>query len=186
MTLLELFLIGIGLSMDCFAVSLSFGTVQALRWKEVIKMAAWFGLFQGMMPVIGWIIGNTVQSHIASIDHWIAFGILGFIGLKMIIQSFTGGVKERSLDIRKTSVLLSLSIATSIDALITGISFGFIHVNILLAAVIITSVTFISSVIGARLGKGTSFLPARWAEFAGGIVLIGIGSKILFEHLSAI
>jgi putative Mn2+ efflux pump MntP len=124
-----------------------------------------------------------MKIYISSVDHWIALAILGAIGLKMIAQSFESEKKETQVDIRKASVLLTLSVATSIDALITGISFGFIRVNILLAAALITVITFLSTVIGAKLGQYTTFLPARWAERAGGLVLILIGVKVVLEHL---
>jgi len=183
MSILEIILIGIGLSMDCFAVALSFGTSRALHGKYILKTALFFGLFQGLMPVAGWLIGDSMKIYISSVDHWIALAILGAIGLKMIAQSFESEKKETPVDIRKASVLLTLSVATSIDALITGISFGFIRVNILLAAALITVITFLSTVIGAKLGQHTTFLPARWAERAGGLVLILIGVKVVLEHL---
>ena len=183
MSFVEIFLIGLGLSMDCFAVSISFSSCGKLKWKDVLKMALFFGIFQGAMPIIGWLFGASFQSQIQAFDHWLAFGILSFIGLRMIIQFFRTEEKRRTTDIRKTSVLLSLSIATSIDALVTGISFGFIRVNILKAALIITIVTFLVSLLGARLGARSTFIPAKWAELLGGIVLIGIGTKILFNHL---
>jgi len=186
MTFLELFLIAVGLSMDCFAVSLSFGTAKRFTWKEIIRIALFFGIFQGLMPLIGWLIGTSIQSLIASFDHWIAFGILSFIGFKMILQSLKSANGEKAVDIRKTSVLLGLSVATSIDALITGVSFGFIDANIIEAVVIITVVTFINTLIGAKIGEKTMFLPAHWAERLGGMVLILIGLKIVLEHLSMI
>jgi manganese efflux pump family protein len=186
MSFFELLLVAIGLSMDCFAVAISFGTSQRLSWSDILKMALFFGLFQGVMPVIGWLIGSSLQQYIAPVDHWIAFGILTFIGLKMMIPVFSPGEKKKTIDIRNMTVLLSLSFATSIDALITGISFGFILVNILLAAGTITVVTFLNTVNGAKLGEKTSFIPAKWAEFSGGIVLIAIGTKILLEHLEII
>jgi len=186
MNFLEIFLIAIGLSMDCFAVSVSFGTSHRLSWRDIIRMALFFGLFQGLMPLIGWLIGNSVQMLITQIDHWVAFGILTFIGLKMIFQSLKITEMKKVVDIRKTTILLSLSIATSIDALIMGVSFGFIQVKILEAALIITLVTFLISISGAKLGEKATFLPARWAERLGGLVLIGIGLKILLEHLSVI
>jgi len=170
--------------MDCFAVSLSFGSCRKLVWKDVLRMAFFFGLFQGVMPFIGWMVGNSIQSLIEPVDHWIAFVILAFIGVKMVWQSFLIAEKKRSVDIRKISVLLTLAIATSIDALITGVGFGFIKANIYEAVFIISFITFIVSVIGAKLGEQTSFIPARWAEFAGGIVLIAIGVKVVLEHLS--
>ena len=182
----SLILISLGLSMDCFAVSLSFGTAHKLHWKDVLLMAFLFGLFQGIMPLFGWLVGSSIQSLIAPVDHWIAFAILAFIGLKMIWQSFNTEEEKRSIDIRKITVLLTLSIATSIDALITGVGFGFIRVNILVAVSIISFITFVVSVIGAKLGEKTTFLPARWAEFFGGAVLIAIGVKVVVEHLAII
>ena len=186
MNLTSLFLISLGLSMDCFAVSLSFGTSRKLVWSDILLMAFLFGLFQGVMPLIGWLVGSSIQSFIAPVDHWIAFAILAFIGLKMIWQSFTISGENRSIDIRKITVLITLAIATSIDALITGVGFGFIRVNILEAVVIISVITFFVSVIGAKLGEKTTFIPAKWAEILGGIVLIAIGVRVVLEHLAII
>jgi putative Mn2+ efflux pump MntP len=186
MNFFELFLIGLGLSMDCFAVAISLGSCHRPGWKDIIRMSLFFGIFQGLMPVIGWMIGDSFKSLIQSVDHWIAFGILGFIGLHMISQFFTIREKKKPINIRKTSVLISLSLATSIDALVTGITFGFIQVNILKAAVIIPIVTFIVSLTGAKMGEKSTFIPAKWAELFGGIVLICIGTKILFDHLGII
>lgn len=183
MSLLEIFLIGLGLSMDCFAVSVSCGMCGRMAWKDALKVSSFFGIFQGIMPVIGWLIGSSFLGLIQSFDHWLAFGILGFIGLRMISQFFVHEEKRKRIDIRKISVLLTLSVATSIDALATGISFGFIRVNILEAAGIITGVTFIVSLVGSRLGAKSTFIPARWAELLGGLVLIIIGTKILLNHL---
>ncbi|MEI6172221.1 MAG: manganese efflux pump MntP family protein [Bacteroidota bacterium] len=184
MNLTELFLISLGLSMDCFAVSLSFGSSQKLKWKDILRMAMLFGLFQGGMPLIGWMVGHSLQSFITPVDHWIAFALLAFIGVKMAWQSFSTGENKKSVDIRNLSILLTLSVATSIDALITGVGFGFIKANIYEAILIISVITFLVSVAGAKIGEKTSFLPARWAEFAGGLVLIGIGIKVVLEHLA--
>ena len=170
--------------MDCFAVSLTFGASRKLIWKDILLMAFLFGLFQGVMPLIGWFVGNSIKSFIEPVDHWIAFAILASIGIKMVWQSFLNGDERKPVDIRKISVLISLAIATSIDALITGVGFGFIRVNIIEAVVIISIITFLVSVIGAKLGEKTTFIPARWAEFAGGIVLISIGVKVVLEHLT--
>jgi putative Mn2+ efflux pump MntP len=186
MSFFEIVLIALGLSMDCFAVSVSFGTSGKLTWSDILRTALFFGLFQGLMPLAGWVIGSSIQSLIIPVDHWIAFVILAFIGIKMIHQAFHTGEHKKAIDIRKTSVLLSLSFATSIDAFITGVSFGFIKTNILVAAVIITVVTFLNTVNGAKLGEKTSFLPAKWAEVMGGVVLILIGVKIVLEHLAII
>lgn len=184
MSILEIILIGIGLSMDCFAVAVSFGANRQLYGKYIFRTALFFGLFQGLMPVAGWLVGNSVKIYIENLDHWIALIILAFIGSKMIVQSFAPDKKEAAADIRKTSVLISLSVATSIDALITGISLGFIRVNIFLAASLIAGITFLTTVIGALIGRKTSFLPSRWAERIGGAVLILIGLKIVSEHMA--
>lgn len=186
MTILEIILIALGLSMDCFAVAISFGTTRTMQRRDMFRTALFFGLFQGLMPVIGWIVGIGVKQIIAPIDHWIAFLILVFIGLKMIIQAISEEKKEDRIDIRKTAVLLSLSVATSIDALITGITFGFINVNILLAATMITLVTFVMTILGVKLAEKTTFIPGRMAEIGGGVVLIGIGTRILLEHMGFI
>ncbi len=170
--------------MDCFAVSLTFGSTRKLVWKDILWMAFLFGLFQGVMPLLGWVLGSSIQSLIEPVDHWIAFVILTFIGMRMIWQSFTISEGERPVDIRKTTVLLTLSIATSIDALMTGIGFGFIRVNIFEAVITISIITFIVSVIGAKLGEKTTFIPTRWAEFSGGIVLIAMGVNVVIEHMA--
>jgi putative Mn2+ efflux pump MntP len=169
--------------MDCFAVSVTFGSSLRLKWRDILRMALFFGLFQGAMPVIGWAVGASIQSFIEPVDHWIAFAILFVIGLKMVLQSFAANDEKKQVDIRDLRVLLTLSVATSIDALITGVGFGFIRANIYLAVGIITVVTFLVSVLGAKLASHTKLLPARWAEFAGGIVLIAIGVKVVCEHL---
>ena len=183
MTFFEIFLIGIGLSMDCFAVSVSFGTTRKLLWKDLLLMALFFGFFQGMMTFVGWWVGDSIKQLIESVDHWVAFSILSFIGIRMIIESFKHEEERSSVDIRKFRILLSLSIATSIDALMTGVSFGFIKVEIIKTIILISSITFFVTLIGGKLGEKATFIPARRAEFIGGIVLILIGTKILFEHL---
>lgn len=170
--------------MDCFAVSLTLGSSRKLAWNDIMVMAFLFGLFQGLMPLLGWLVGNSIQSLIEPVDHWIAFAILSFIGLKMIWHSFAAGQEKRPLDIRRPAILLTLSLATSIDALITGVGFGFIRVNIYQAIIIISVITFLVSVTGAKLGEQTTFIPARWAEFSGGVVLVAIGVNVVFEHLS--
>ena len=184
MSLTEIILLALGLSMDCFAVAVSFGISRSLKWNAILKMAFFFALFQGIMPLIGWEIGDLIEDFLRSVNHWIAFGILTFIGLKMIIQSFRPGGEERKAGQPGFSMLLSLSLPTSIDALITGISFGFIRVRIILAVIIIAAMTFIVTILGAKIGERSTFIPARRAEFIGGLVLIAIGVKIVLEHLS--
>jgi len=182
----ELFLIAVGLSMDCFAVSLSFGAQRNLKKNDILKFAFFFALFQTVMPLIGWLVGSTVNFYLAKVDHWIAFGILAIIGLRMIYESFRGEDEKRTVDIREWKILLTLSLATSIDALMTGVSLGFVKVNILLAVITIGLVTFLNSIAGARVGERSIHISPRWAEIIGGLVLIGIGAKIVLEHLSII
>ena len=186
MSFVELLFIALGLSMDCFAVSLSFGAQGKLRVRDFIRFSFFFALFQAIMPVIGWLAGNAIKVYLAEIDHWIAFGILTFIGLRMIYESFKSEDEKKPVDIRKWKILLSLSLATSIDALMTGVSFGFIKVNIVVAALTIATVTFLVSVTGAFVGKRSIHISPRWAEILGGLVLIGIGLKIVLEHLAII
>jgi manganese efflux pump family protein len=186
MTFFELFLIGIGLSLDCFAVSISFGTCRKLLWKDLLRMAVFFGFFQGMMTFLGWWIGDTLNRFIESVDHWIAFSILSFIGIRMIIESFKHEKRKKTIDIRKYRILFTLSIATSIDALMTGVSLGFINVEIFGAAMLIAFLSFLVTLVGGKLGEKATFIPARRAELIGGIVLILIGAKILFGHLGMI
>lgn len=184
MKTLEILLIGIGLAMDCFAVSIScslgkckIGTSQAFR------IAFFFGLFQALMPVIGWLLGLSFKNLISDFDHWIAFGILSAIGIKMIIETFRKE-NEKTLQITRIWVLLSLSLATSIDAMIVGISFAFLELNLLLTIGIIGIVTFLISLLGIYIGNKFTFITAKKAEIIGGLVLIGIGAKILIEHLN--
>jgi len=186
MNFFELLFIAIGLSMDCFAVSLSFGAQRKLKWNDILKFSFFFALFQALMPVIGWLIGTAVNIYLSKVDHWIAFGILTIIGLRMIYESFKGEDEKRSVDIRDWKILLTLSLATSIDALITGVSFGFVKVNIALAALTIALVTFLNSLAGAWVGERSIHISPRWAEIIGGLVLIGIGIKIVLEHLATV
>jgi manganese efflux pump family protein len=183
MSFFELFVLALGLSMDCLAVSITIGTSQKPGWQHILKMAFFFGLFQGIMPLIGWFIGNSFKHLIQSFDHWIAFGILAFIGIRMIIESSRLPKEKKSFHIGKMSLLLGLAVATSIDALATGIGFGIIRVNIIQAAIIITCVTFLVTLTGARIGIRSKIIPASWAELSGGVVLLLIGLKILFNHL---
>jgi len=186
MTVLEVLLIALGLSMDCFAVSVTFGTTRKMQWKDLLRMSLFFGIFQGMMTFSGWLLGDTLKQFIESVDHWIAFSILSFIGIRMITESFKHEKDKKQTDIRDIKVLLSLSVATSIDALMTGVSFGFIHVDILTTIILITVVSFLVTIIGGKLGEKSAIIPAKKAELIGGLVLILIGTKILLEHLGLI
>jgi len=183
LSLLELILIALGLAMDCFAVAVGVCTCHKQSWRNILRMALFFGLFQGVMPVIGWLVGGSLREMISTFDHWVAFGLLAFIGSKMILQSFSHHEDERIHSLR-FPVLISLSVATSIDALITGLSFGVIDVNILKAAIIIFSITFLMTIFGAKLAEKTQFIQSHWAERIGGVVLILIGVKVVLDHLA--
>jgi len=182
LSLFELILIAVGLSMDCFAVAVGVCTCHRQSMKNILKMAFLFGFFQGLMPVIGWLVGESLKNQFTAVDHWVAFSLLAFIGGKMIIQSFNQETDKRMYDV-KPALLFSLAIATSIDALITGLSFGVINVNIFHAAVIIFIITFVVTLIGAKLADRTRIIPSRWAERIGGAVLILIGIKIVLDHM---
>lgn len=186
MSIVEIILISISLAMDAFAVSICKGlTFKKTNIKKAIIIGLYFGLFQGLMPLFGYLLGNTFQELIASIDHWIAFILLGFIGLNMIKESRSED-ENKSDDKVDFKTMLPLAIATSIDALTIGITFAFLKVNILITIISIGLITFILSVIGVLLGKkiGTKF--DRVAELIGGLILILLGLKILLEHLNII
>jgi putative Mn2+ efflux pump MntP len=176
-------LIAVGLAMDCFAVSLCKGlATKAGRTKTAFLMALSFGIFQAGMPLIGYAAGIYLLDVISGYDHWIAFGLLGAVGSKMLWESLKGGEGEScsSLGLRE---LLVLSVATSIDALAVGLSFAFLHIPILFAAGIIGVVSFLFSLTGFFLGRKAGEKFGGYAEIAGGLILVGIGVKILSEHL---
>lgn len=183
MTFIEILLIGIGLSIDALAVSVGKGLAAGkTRFRHILSVGLWFGGFQGLMPVIGYFLGQSFSEFITGFDHWIAFGLLFLIGANMIRESFRNG--EDNIDASfGFRTMLILAIATSIDALACGISFAFLGIDIWYAALIIGATTFILSAVGLKTG---SFLGARFHKTAGiigGLVLIAIGIKILIEHL---
>ncbi len=189
MSLWEIILIAVALAMDCFTVSVVGGVVrQEGRQGHVLRMAALFGLFQGLMPLLGWFALHYFQSSLEAYDHWIAFGLLAFIGAKMVRDSFLPE-EDQHLDPSRLRTQLVLAVATSIDALAVGISLSFTGYDsmgkLLLPLLVIGLVSFVFSLaghaLGARFGKAVA---RRWKpELVGGIILIGIGLKILFEHL---
>lgn len=184
MKLIDLLLIGVGLAMDCFAVAICYGFLsERFKWKYIIRLAVFFGGFQALMPVIGWLIGLAFIDLISQIDHWIAFALLGFIGVKMLVEALRKKDESTGVQFDRLVVLLSLSLATSIDALIVGMSFAFLQVNILEAVLIIGVISVLFTLLGVGLGKRYGKLLGKKAEIIGGVVLIGIGIKILIEHL---
>lgn len=183
MDFLMIFLIAVSLAMDAFAVSISNGvSVRGFSKVHAVKQGIYFGGFQFMMPVLGWVLGSSVRTYIEAVDHWIAFGLLALIGLNMIRESMSEEEEDGEGELT-AKVLVLQAIATSIDALAIGISFAVLQVNILQAAVIIGIVAFVFSFVGGVLGKSIGGLLQGKAELIGGAVLILIGCKILIEHL---
>lgn len=184
--LFEIFMIGVGLSMDAFAASICKGlNMRRLNIKNMLIIGLFFGGFQALMPAVGWLLGKQFESYITSVDHWVAFALLVFIGGKMIYDVFTKknedecGEKTNRLDMKE---VLTLAVATSIDALAVGISFAFLQVDILKAVSVIGVTTFVLSVIGVAVGNVFGSKYEKKATLAGGIILILIGLKILLEH----
>jgi putative Mn2+ efflux pump MntP len=186
MQLAVILFIAVGLSMDAFAVSVVTGSVyRELKVRHALRMALFFGGFQAAMPIIGFLAGLSLKEYISAYDHWIAFGLLVFVGGKMIYESLKIGGAERNLDPSNLLVLLALSVATSIDALAIGISLSMLTASIVGAAVIIGLVTFALSYAGILIGKRFGHFFESKIEILGGVILIAIGIKILIEHLTA-
>lgn len=187
MSLLEILLIAVGVSADAFAVSLSQGvTLRRFRWRDALLIAGLFGIFQALMPLLGWLLGKGFADAISGVDHWIAFGLLALIGGKMLWEAFHDDEDEddeQSLDLRG---LLILAVATSIDALAVGVSFAVLPVNLPLALTVIGVVTFVISLVGVRLGRSVGSWLGKPAEILGGLILIGIGVRILLSHTGVI
>ncbi len=176
---------GAALSMDAVAVSISSSmTARRVRWPQAVKMAAFFGLFQAVMPALGYACGLAFRGWVEAVDHWIAFALLGLIGAKMIYESRREGDDSQN-DPFSTPRLLLLSVATSIDALAVGVSFSLLGIPLLVTVAVIGVVTFALCLPAVWMGKRLGKLMAKRAEMLGGVVLIIIGIKILVEHLSA-
>ena len=185
MDLLSILLIGVGLSMDASAVSIAKGmSLKDSSLKEyAFKLAFFFGLFQGLMPAIGYFAGSHFASYVQAIDHWVAFILLGFIGFNMIKDSREEKENEEAISSISYKDILILAIATSIDALAIGVSFAFLQVNIALAVCVIGLTTFTLSLIAVFMGKKLGTIFQKYAETLGGCILIFLGIKILIEHL---
>ena len=184
MDALTIVLIAVGLAMDAFAVSIAKGIViKQQRRKTALLLASFFGGFQMLMPVIGWLAGSSLETVIVGIDHWIAFGLLAFIGSKMIYDSIRkqDGEKEESLRFHS---LMTLAVATSIDALMIGLSFAFLQTQILVPILVIGLITFLLSLTGFFFGCGLGRIFGNKIKIVGGLILLAIGMQILFEHLS--
>jgi len=181
----ELFVIAVGLSMDAFAVSICKGLATGdVRLRHALTAGTYFGGFQAMMPLIGYLLGVNFQSMIVAFDHWIAFVLLGLIGLNMVKESRGEG---EELDASFAPIaMLPMAIATSIDALAIGVTFAFLNVKIEMAVLLIGVITFILSGIGVQFGAVFGARFRSKAELAGGVILILMGTKILLEHLGII
>jgi len=176
--------IALGLSADCFAVtlsgSISMGSVSLI---QKIRTSLTFGIFQGLMPVLGWLAGRTVVNLIADYDHWIAFSLLTFIGIKMIWESIHNKKDHNKVDITRGLTLLTLAVATSIDALAVGLTFAFLEVNIVLASSVIGIVSLMVTMASFEIGRKAGELIGKSAETIGGVILIVIGLRVLLTHI---
>lgn len=183
MSLLELFIIAVGLSMDAFAVSICKGlSMCRMSWKNAVIVGLYFGGFQGLMPLLGYVLGSQFKDAITSIDHWIAFILLSVIGINMIREALNSEEEgcDASLDMKH---MLVLAVATSIDALAVGVTFAFLQVSIVPAVSFIGVTTFALSIVGVKVGNVFGCRYKSKAEFAGGTILVLMGGKILVEHL---
>jgi putative Mn2+ efflux pump MntP len=181
----SILLIALGLSADCFAVALG-GSIamKSLSRLRVLRVSIAFGLFQALMPVLGWLIGQTVVELVADYDHWLAFALLAIVGGHMLWESFHHrDGSARTTDITRGWPLLVLSLATSIDALAVGLTFPFLEVNVAVASPTIGVVAFAATVVGFLLGRRVGELVGRRAAAIGGLILIAIGLRILLTHL---
>ena len=196
MSFVELLLIAVGLSMDAFAVAICKGlSIRELKPRHAVLVGLYFGGFQALMPVIGWLLGARFEHVIASFDHWVAFCLLAIIGISMIQEAFSKAEElsdmiqeafskaEELSDDLGVRTMVMLAVATSIDALAVGITFAFLQVKILPAAGLIGVTTFLLSALGVYIGRLFGLRYKAKAEFAGGVILILIGLKILLEHL---
>jgi putative Mn2+ efflux pump MntP len=183
MSWFSIIMIALALAMDAFAVSIASGiAIRNLRLHHALTIALWFGGFQAIMPLLGWFGGAQLSAYISGWDHWVAFGLLAFIGGKMIYEAFRIEDVEKETDPLEVSVLLVLAVATSLDALVTGFTFALLRVSILAPIIAIGSVTFCLSFAGVLLGNRGGHFFEKKIEIIGGLVLIGIGVKTLLGH----
>ena len=182
---LSVILIGLGLSADCFAMALCGSvSVKNSRSLAALRMALAFGAAQALMPVLGWLIGRSLINLISGFDHWVVFGLLSAVGIRMLWEAFREKDADRKgTDITRGWLLITLAVVTSIDALAVGLSFSFLQINIIYACVIIGIVTFLVVLAGFYIGCKAGSLLGQRAKIIGGIILIGIGLRVLLNHL---
>lgn len=179
----ELLVLAVGLSMDAFAVSICKGlSIRALMPRHAVIVGLWFGAFQALMPLAGWLLGSSFAGMIEAVDHWIAFALLALIGGNMVREALGGGEEECDPSLAPLTMLV-LAVATSIDALAVGVTFAFLRVDILPAVALIGVCTFAISAAGVKVGNVFGARYKSKAELTGGVVLVLIGLKILLEHL---
>ena len=181
--IIEIILIAVGLAMDAFAVAVSSGvTLKKMRLRHAMRIAAFFGFFQAIMPLLGWLTGRAFRQYICTYDHWVAFLLLSGIGGKMIYEARRPADDQSVSDPLNVYVLFTLAIATSIDALAVGVTFSFLDVDIWHSIGVIGAITFVLSFIGTQVGKTFGHLFEHRLETLGGMILVGIGLKILIHH----
>ena len=186
MSLLTLFITAVGLSMDAFAVSVCKGlAIKKINFKKACIVGLWFGGFQALMPLLGYLLGSQFKQSVEAIDHWIAFVLLALIGVNMIKEALSKD-EEKADDSLSVKTMFLLAVATSIDALAVGITYAFLQVDIVPAVSFIGATTFTLSAVGVKVGNVFGIKYKSRAELAGGIILILIGTKILLEHLGVL
>jgi manganese efflux pump family protein len=178
--------IALGLSFDTFAVSLSYGVMQnKIFFKQAVRIAIIFAVFQGGLTIAGYFLGSIISEALKTADHWIALGLLGFLGTKMIIEGLRRSEDKEAKDYSKPVMLVTIAIGTSIDAFAVGVSFAFLDVKIWISGIIIGVVTFLASMTAIRIGKSAGGRLGGKVEVIGGLILIAIGIKIFLEHIIA-
>ncbi|MDZ7738210.1 MAG: manganese efflux pump MntP family protein [Bacteroidales bacterium] len=183
MEFLTVLIIAVGLSFDSFAVSLGCGAAESeISFKRALKVAVILALFQGLFPVVGFYMGYFILDYVEHLDHWIAFGLLSFLGVRMILEGAKNGIDGEKKDLLNNATIVTMGISTSIDAMAVGISFAFLFDQIWFEALVIGVITFIASMIAIKIGKYAGPRLGSRVEISGGILLIAIGLKILLEH----
>ena len=178
--------IALGLSFDTFAVSLSYGVLQnKIFFRQAARIAIVFAVFQGGLTVSWYFLGSIISEYLKTLDHWIALGLLGFLGLKMIIEGLKRNETKEIKDYSKPIILISIAIGTSIDAFAVGVSFAFLDVRIWISGIIIGIVTFLASMTAIRIGKSAGEKLGGKVEVIGGLILVAIGLKIFLQHILA-
>jgi putative Mn2+ efflux pump MntP len=186
MDYLTIFIIALGLSFDTFAVSLSYGVIRSgILFRQASWIAIVLALFQGGLTIAGYFLGSIISDALKATDHWVALGLLGFLGAKMIIEGLKKTREDEPKDYTSNFVLVTIALGTSIDAFAVGISFALLDVRIWEAGIVIGAITFLASMTAIRIGKSAGARLGNKVEIIGGLLLIAIGLKIFLEHILA-